>query len=447
MLRLKPGKRLRFRGLPLREDTGDLGNPCRGMYGICRMHADSLTLDQNGIPVTEFLAPAGHTMVLLEVSLQHFRETPLTDSALTNIRIAFQHFVKLRLSLILRFVYDWEGQGALHEPNHISQIFLHMEQLSPLLKEFGAHIFILQGLFIGSWGEMHNTRYASQSSLIALAEKLADCSCPSTYIAVRCPSQWRTIFRCYHPLSSADMKRGGSLRARFCLFNDGILGSPTDLGTYGTLSMLESMSYTDKLSRYDEEQFQNQLARYVPNGGEIVHASPLNDFQPALRTFSSMRISYLNSNYDTAVLNKWRSGASSGGAFRKCNDLDYITAHLGYRFALRKCEVRITLECCQVHLTIANQGFAPCYHDLDVSLVLCNEEGSTLYVHPVDAQARSWLPEADGHIFCQLPLPEHIPARTILGLRLTDRLLGCEVRLCNTPPLPSLTNPIGEILK
>lgn len=445
MFRRKAERRITFRPFPLKEETGCLLNPYRGFYTICRMHADSPILDEKNIPVQQYVPPADHTMVLLEINLQHFREGDISPEALEIMRAAFEHFASLGLAMILRFTYDWDGQGALNEPGSLSIILQHMGQLSPLLMAYGSHIYILQGLFIGSWGEMHNTRYAAQSYLITLAEQLAACSSPHTYISVRCPSQWRTIFRCYSPLSFDDARRS-SIRARFGLFNDAILGSETDMGTYGSLSRSASTSYMDKLNRYDEILFQTQLCRYVPNGGEVLHASALNDFRPALRTMTAMRLSYLNSNYDRTVLDKWAGGRNGTGVFKKLSDLHYIDAHLGYRFALKKKELHFDQRRCSIRWMIANRGFAPCYRPVEVHLVLCGSDGKLLMEHRVDTDVRTWLPESNVALACEFELPKAEAQRMTLGLRLRDPLTGKEIRLCNTPPLPYLTNPIGEFV-
>lgn len=445
MFRRKAEKQIVFRPFPLKEETGFLGNPYRGFYAICRMYAQSPVLDEKNIPVTQYQPPQGHTLTLLEINLQHFSDQMLSAQALENIRAAFSHFTSLNMAMIVRFVYDWEGHGALKEPASLSVILQHMGQLSPLLMEYGSHIYILQGLFIGSWGEMHNTRYTAQRHLIALAEQLAACSSPHTYIAVRCPNQWRTIFRCYSPLSLGEARRNG-MQSRFCLFNDAIMGSETDMGTYGSLSRSVSASYSDKLNRYDEILFQSQLCRYVPNGGEVLHASPLNDFKPAVKTLEAMRVSYLNCNYDRSVLDKWSAGHNCPYPFKKLNDLDYIAARLGYRFVLQKSEVHIAQHQLSLRLHLSNQGFAPCYRPLQVHLIVADEAGRTLVSHPVEADTRAWLPETPISFAAAFPLPEDaLQQKTLLALRLYDPLLNVQVRLCNTPSLPHLINPIGEL--
>lgn len=445
LFRRKTSKWATFRPFPLKEATDCLLNPYRGFYTICRMHADSLLLEEKNMPVTAYQPPQGHTLVLLEINLQHFREGDLSPEALEHVGAAFAHFSRIGMSMIVRFTYDWDGQGALNEPASLQIILRHMGQLSPLLVFYGPQIYILQGLFIGSWGEMHNTRYSSASHLIMLMEQLAACSSPHTYIAVRCPSQWRTIFRCYSPLSFSDMKRN-DIRTRVGLFNDAIMGSETDLGTYGSLSRKVSTAYSDKLNRYDEILFQAQLCRFVPNGGEVLHASALNDFKPAMRTMTAMRISYLNSNYDRSVLDKWEKSPAGLGSFKKLSGLQYIDAHLGYRYALQKREIVCSQQCVSIRLSIANTGFSPCYRPVDVHLLLCDEQGGVAAEHRLETDVRGWMPDSSVQLSCEMAWPENGEKHLYLGIRLTERLTGKQIRLCNTPPLPFLMNPIGEFL-
>lgn len=453
MFRLKRSKGPVWKPYALRESVRDPGNPYRGFYSICRMHADSEMLEEHQIPVDQFELPDGQTMVLLEINLQHFRSDDLSPAALDLIDRAFRHFDAIGASLILRFMYDWEGQGAMHEPATLGVILRHMEQLAPMLHAYGALIYIVQGLFIGSWGEMHNTRYTSQSDLITLAAKLAECTSPHTYIALRCPHYWRMIFRTYSPASFKDVLRG-NLQARFCLFNDALLGSDTDLGTYGTLSRSASTHCSDKLNRYEEINFQNQLCRYVPNGGEVIRESPLNDIRNAVRTLSAIHLSYLNSNYDRAVLDKWRNGSQGGygGVFRKASDYDYIAAHLGYRFHLLKSDLVVSKQSDTPHelrLTLVNKGFSACYRPLNVSIVLCHADSDDLWEIPLSTDTRTWQPDEIIPLHAALHFPiSQESIRCLVGLRIQCPLSGQEIRLANTAAIPdaAFTNPIGELM-
>ena len=98
-----------------------------------------------------------------------------------------------------------------------------------------------------------------------------------------------------------------SLASRLGLYNDGMLGSANDTGTYGDKAAADlDTNYSDAWTREDELAFQNDLCLYVPNGGEVIIDNVYNDFDNAVKDLSQMHVSYLNSEYDSTVLNKWK---------------------------------------------------------------------------------------------------------------------------------------------
>ena len=95
-----------------------------------------------------------------------------------------------------------------------------------VIREYADDIFAVQGILIGNWGEMHGSRYLTPDSFRTLTDtmiKAVDGACP---VAVRKPAQWREL-----TLGWTEQEK-----KKLTLFNDGIFGSETDLGTYGTLS-------------------------------------------------------------------------------------------------------------------------------------------------------------------------------------------------------------------
>jgi len=181
-----------------------------------------------------------------------------------------------------------------------------MDQLAPVINCYADHIHILQGIFVGNYGEMNNSIYLSTQSMTALLTRLADLTDPSIYLSVRTPAQWRSITSSVSlpfPFPTFD----GSLMSRLGLFNDGMLGSDTDLGTYGTISRDGSETPGDKGTQQEELAFQDMLCRYVPNGGEAVID---------------------NTTYP------------GDDCFDGCTGYKYIRAHLGYRYVLQSSDFR-----------------------------------------------------------------------------------------------------------
>jgi hypothetical protein len=422
--------------LPRREKAEALHNPYCGFYSIYRFFADSKIEAVEGVPIEEVRVEPSRQLCLVEINLLHFNETELTGEALEVVRMIFKHFTELEKQMVVRFLYDWEGKGILSEPKDISVITNHMSQLAPLLKEYTKHIYILQGLFIGSWGEMHNSRYLSERHIARLARHLYECSGENTQIALRCPNFWRTLFKTYQPLERANAFTDIQ-KARFSLFNDGIMASDTDFGTYGNVSMKDSKSYSEKWVRKDELEFQNQLCRYVSNGGEVINECPGNDVGPALEGLRKMRISYLHSDYDEKVLNKWKSSKSgvSEMPWREKTAFEYIEAHLGYRFTVEEASISLVPDKSgrlKAAVIIVNRGFAPCYHKYEVKFMIRDASFSEIYEYEVDTDTRMWMPQESVNLEVLIPPEQFNRSSYILCVGIYDPRIDRVIQIANT---------------
>ena len=144
--------------------------------------------------------------------------------------------------------------------------------------------------------------YKRQEDMKCLADQLVSVTDESIYLSVRTPAQWRSIVQSVVP--SEEILTGSQLAARLGLFNDGLLGNRSDFGTYKT----EDTDGTDLLGRWSREEeleFQKELCRYTPNGGEVINDNSYNDFENAVEGLAQRRITYLNKDYDPTVLKKW----------------------------------------------------------------------------------------------------------------------------------------------
>ena len=443
MLRKGVDRKFKWMPLPRTEKAEALVNPYCGMYRIYRFLADSDQLQPDGIEIEKVLPDANQQLCLVEINLLPFNEEPLSDRALSIIKRIFAHFSKHKKQMIVRFVYDLEGKGVLNEPKDIAVILNHMSQLSTLLTRFTDSIYILQGLFIGSWGEMHSSRYLSERNMTRLARQLYECSGEKTYIALRCPSFWRMIFQTYQPLDS-DTAFTGIQKARFSLYNDGIMASEADFGTYGSISALDSKTYGDKWVRDDELEFQYKLNKYVPNGGEVINECHYNDVVPAMETLKKMRVSYLHSEYDEKVLDKWKNSLSGadGAIWKKKSAYEYIEAHIGYRFTLE--DVNVSLAGDKSHdlkvtIKIRNLGFAPCYHKFDVKIIVRTASYAKVYEYPIDTDTSRWMPNEKVELTSILSTEELDQNNYVLGLSVYDSRLEKVIRLADTYSIPDHT--------
>lgn len=409
------------------ESARELDNPNRGFY--C-MLAFPITDEPEDYPrlLDEMLKDAGSTsLTLVEVNLQAYRDRALTPKALANLHSLFAALERWEKQLIVRFLYDWDGKNRDLEPESLEQILTHMEQLEEIFREYSGSIFTLQGLFVGNWGEMHGTAYDSPEDFSKLAEKLASVTDPSTYLAVRTPAQWRQI--------TGQGTAGGltGLAARLGLFNDGMLGSESDLGTYHTDG--EALG---RRIRREELDFQRRLCLKTPNGGEVIADNPYNDFEAAVDALSTMGVTYLNRDYDRAVLEKWeRSTVWDGSCYSGLNGLEYIRRRLGYRLFISQASVSHDWlsRNLDIEIHMKNGGFAPVYREPRVQLRLLRKADGQITDYELPQNLRQLAggsrEEEPARFTLQLPLNDLEEGRYALYFSITDSQTGRPIFLAN----------------
>jgi len=213
---------------------------------------------------------------------------------------------------------------------------------------------------------MNHSNYGDINQIRQIIEELDQNISSDIFLAVRTPGQLRGILRTRTPLSSTDAGNG-SLQARLSLFNDGMLGSVYDLGTYDDTPLQPDSNLDEQGTRSEELLFQYKLCQYVPNGGEVTVDNEYNDLDNAIVDLSQMHISYLNSEHDTAVLDKWKNSTYTGSqtdVFSGCTGYDYISTHLGYRYVMKESSVdfhSVLSDTASLYITIANTGFSSAY--------------------------------------------------------------------------------------
>ena len=350
-------KRSKWKFVPpeFEESTQIICNPGRGWYEIYTFCIGQGCREEELERVRE-VCDGPDTLALLLICLEHAGDG-LTQKQLDSADRILHAFAGKR-DILLRFVYDLAGKGMEQEPGQFSQVERHLEQLAPLLRKYAPYLYVYQGMLVGSWGEMHTSRYLSGKYVKKLGRKLADISGGQFFLAVRKPSQWRQIF------SSEDVEMAVK-RAKIGLFNDGILGSDTDLGTYGT-SARDTAGWEAAWLPEEELWFQERLCQYVPNGGEAVYGQytarqPLEGIVERLR---SVHIGYLNRCHDKRVLEYWKALKwEEEGVWKGMNGLDYIGCHLGYRFFVEYADMQWEprSEYAVLYVDIKNVGFSNMY--------------------------------------------------------------------------------------
>lgn len=376
---------VRMESYRFRESARELRNPGRGFYNLYRFMISDEKENYWQVVQELYRGDADTSLSLVEINLQQYRDGQISEAGMSNIEALFQALGDLDKQLIVRFMYDWDGENEKQEPDSIDIILRHMEQVEGVLRQAEGQIFVVQGLFIGNWGEMNGTKYSGDGHLFRLAEKLDSVTEPSVYLAVRTPSQWRRITGLQQV--SEEALAENLLAGRISLYNDGMLGNEGDYGTYRVYEAAGK-----KISEREEELlFQEKLCGQVPNGGEVIHDNEYNDFENAVRDLSKMHVTYLNAGHDQAVLEKWKgTRVKRKGCYKGMDGYTYIERHLGYRLLISKTEFHHNsfMDHIVVNVTMKNAGFAPLYVDPDVEVILCDQEQGGYLTYEAEGDLR-----------------------------------------------------------
>lgn len=410
-----------FSPAELSESTAVLNNPCQGLYRIVRyvLTEEGQTADA----VMEYDLP----LVLLEINLRFYRTCSISTAALTQLDEILNNWSHSGAGLILRFLYDWEGIAQITEPESLNTVLTHMDQVSETINCYASSVYLMQGIFIGNWGEMHGSRFSDSASIQTLALHLHEVVTPSIYLSVRTPAQWRMITG----LDKGTFGDQSPIAGRLGLFNDGMLGSRSDLGTYEDLPSLSG-----KGTREKELAFQNHLCQSVPNGGEVVHNTPYNDLPAAVCYLSTIHASYLNADYDPVVLKKWRKTLWKGkGAFHGCDGLHYIQTHLGYRYTVRRFSLRKTgllRPKLALRINLENTGFGNALKPLDAAFSLRNATGEEIFRLPLPFDFRNLRSGEKQKLTASLPEKDLPKGSCQLFFSVTEPATGRQIALANT---------------
>ena len=431
------------------ESTAVLKNPYQGFY---RIFGYTLSDDGQHVQTTaaDSIREYDFALVLLEINLRNYRTGPISNSALAQLDDILKAWSQSDAQILLRFLYDWDGIAKAKEPESLSTILTHMDQAAEIVNRYASSIYLMQGCFIGNWGEMHGSYFADSQSIQTLITHLHQVIAPSIYLSVRTPAQWRTITGLYDvPAKFPAFQEHPPIAGRLGLYNDGMLGSASDLGTYGDTPRKGISDPACKGTREEELSFQNRLCQYVPNGGEVVFDTPYNALSAAVQYLRTLHVSYLNADYDPVVLNKWsKSVWDREDAFSGCDGLTYVQAHLGYRYTARAFTLRkqgflspqLTFQ-----LELENTGFGNTLKPFDGAFLLRNVQTGDTCRLPLAFDFRSLTSGQTKTLTASLPVRDLSKGTWQLFFSVTDPATGGQIALANTTLVSENGVPLGQL--
>lgn len=384
--------------IQLKESTRALKNPGCGWY-----HIYTFDLSKENFL---YIDCEEEELVLLLIDIHAFRGCEqIPKEALECFSSILTFFEQHDKGIILRIVYDTKGQGMENEPSSIKIVKSHMKQLGSIICEHTSEkeslpgkILVHQGLFVGSWGEMHGSKFLSEARMKELSDTFLEATKGSCPIAVRKPVQLRQLS--FKKTASSPLQNASN--TNFTLFNDAIFGSETDLGTYGTIlkSALSENSEREKTpwAREDELSWQQSFMQQSFCGGEVLggmntvsesfgntdHPQRTLDWKQVVEDIAKMHVSYLNSIYSKEVLDDWKAHRIMWNG-EEISEYDYIGRHMGYRFTVTQVKISKNV----ITLTIKNTGFANLCEEAVCRLIL-TENNENIKAFEIKSDTRTW---------------------------------------------------------
>ncbi len=340
---------------------------------------------------------SGHTIALSRVHLDAYRASSIPQSFLDQLDVGFEGARAAGIKVILRFSYN----SGFTEDASLSRILGHIGQVGPLLQRNADVIMVMQAGFIGAWGEWHGSTndLENPADRGAILNAILDVLPASRNLQVRRPRYKEEVFP-GGPIRPGEAYRG-TPRARVGHHNDCYLASNSDMGTYDApVAQWRAHVGNDSL--------------YTAHGGEtcVLYETKAN-CSAALAILTEDHMSYLNRDYNRAVLDLWDTQGCGAEIDRR----------LGHRFALAHAahtEAVAPGGVLEVEVAVHNHGFASPFNERPVELLLRGGD-TTRVVRLANQDARRWMAGATTPLAVRVRIPADMePGAYTLSLRLPD---------------------------
>jgi hypothetical protein len=394
--------------------TTEILNPERGFHN---------DIDLLGGRDFRYVREKGHTLSRGYIRLDKYRNQPLPAEFLTQLNQQFQLVRSAGIKVFPRFVYNFPGpnesmaQIAKSPDASLDLTLSHINQLKPILQNNADVIAVLQGGFIGAWGEWHSSGsgLAEAEPKAKILSALLTALPPNRMVQVRYPNDIKASYP--QAFNQANAFRG-SRQARVAFHNDCFLTNASDSGTFEP-NPAEMRNYV------------SQIAPFVPVGGETCSLTPAEqrtECSLAEADLAKFHWSYLSIDLYEPARDRWRAG----GCY------DKIGQKLGYRLQLKRSDFPLQVKRDRQFggkFVVKNIGYASPFNPRGLELILRHQQTGKIYrssiLKPLSKtnDPRFWLPQV-GEV--TVDVRGKIPKVAPLG--------SYEVLLNLPDPMPKLAN-------
>nr|MCR4645181.1 DUF4832 domain-containing protein [Oscillospiraceae bacterium] len=287
------------------------------------------------------------------------KDYDLDETFFKAMRETFDNCRKNGCTVAVRFRYDANGKTN-PEPATFAQVLHHIEQIKEdgFLAENKDILMYVESGFVGAWGEQHSGKYTSLTYKAQLLDAVLDMVPEEIPVTVRTPN----IFREWKGLDMDGMaawtSEPGSREARVGLYNDGYMGSDSDLGTYSDRAVETAWLGRQTTATYYGGEY----------SGNLEWAQKYDTYLPenAIPEMYATHLSYINSNIyklyeDYTYSAKYDVAGADNSAYYGQTVRIFMRDHLGYRFIVLDCDLSATCEqggSFDIACKVENTGFA-----------------------------------------------------------------------------------------
>ncbi len=313
----------------------------------------------------------------------------LDEAFFTGLRGTFENCRKNGSTIALRFRYDENGKSN-PEPSTFEQVKKHINQIaeSGILEEYKDILMFVETGFVGAWGEQHSGKYTSLEYKAQLVDALLEAVPEEIPITVRTPNTFAKWAGIEMSEISEYISQPGTDAARIGLYNDGYMGSDSDLGTYSNRENETTWLSNQTVNTYFGGEF----------SGNLDWAKKYDTYLPenAVPEMYKTHLSYINCNIyslykDYTFGENYDVENVDNSAYYGQTVFKFIRDHLGYRFVLRDSDLSESVlqgETLKLDFDVENTGFANPIRPQKAEIIL--EKDGNYIKTEVDIDSRLW---------------------------------------------------------
>ncbi len=328
----------------------------------------------------------------------------LDETFFRNFRQTLDHCRRNGSTIAIRFRYDANGYTN-PEPATYEKMVEHIEQIRAdgFLEDYKDIIAYVETGFVGSWGEHWGGKYCSMPDKAKLVDILLDVVPKEIPITVRTPLTFATWAGIEESELGEYISEPGSDASRIGLYNDGYMGSDSDLGTYHDRERDTTWLGRQAVTTYfggefsGNLEFTKQYETYLPEN--------------AIPEMYKTHLSYINSNIyqlykDYIFGEQYDVEDVDNSAYYGETVFKFMRDHLGYRFVIRDSDLSAQVEQGEIltlRADIENTGFANPIMAQKAELIL--EKDGNYIRTDVDIDTRKWYSRTTATPEFQMKIP------------------------------------------